>query len=110
MRTANRKLKQQKVVTTTGRSRGAVYFFGFGLIGLVVLNVFFTVQTVVDGTRIAELEAQIAEVEAENRKLEAVVVRKSSLTEVINKVENTDFVEPTEVVYIGKDKPLAQLR
>jgi hypothetical protein len=83
--------------------------FGSLLVLLVVACVFLTIKSAASGAKLASLEMEIISYQEKNQQLTNQLVMASSLTEIAQKAEELELIEPEDVVYLTLDKSVAQL-
>lgn len=77
------------------------------IMALIISNLYFTNNLVGRGEVINEITADIHEIEHENRKLEIQIAKKTSLTNLQEKISQAGFVDPENIATLEKPNPIA---
>ena len=76
----------------------------------IIATVYTTIKTSSLGTTLVDLESKEKELISENANLADSLVHLSSMTSIEKKAEDLGFVKPQNVIYLGKQESVAQLR
>lgn len=79
------------------------------LIAIIAVMIFSAIGASIWGVELYSLEKEIAEVEAENRRLTSEIVTKMSLTDIYENSEELGYVKPENVIYVEGAPAVAQL-
>ena len=86
------------------------FYILIGVIGiLAVSSIFLSIESAVTGSTVAGLERQEKNLLAQNRDLEASLVKTLSNSELQEKSSELGFSKPTNLVYINDTAPVANL-
>ena len=72
--------------------------------------VLITIQTVASGAEIAELEKKSEILISQKSELESTYVKALSMGDLQEKSSEMGFVKPENLMYLGKDETVAQMR
>jgi len=76
---------------------------------MFVSSIFVTIKVATSGAKLALIEKELSVISKENQDYRRKLVSSSSLQDLEEKIEGTDFSKPQELIYISKDAPVAQL-
>jgi hypothetical protein len=77
---------------------------------LVIVQVFFTIQTSAMGAELSLYEHKSIELTKENQELKTALVSQSSLSETQEKAEELGYVRPSTIVFVKENAPVTALR
>lgn len=80
------------------------------LVVFIIATVYTTIKTSSLGAILVDLESKEKELLSENANLSDSLVHLSSMTSIEKKAEDLGFVKPQNVIYLGKQESVAQLR
>lgn len=79
------------------------------LIAIIAVMIFSAIGASIWGVELHSIEKEIAEVEAENRRLTSEIVTQMSLTNIYENSEELGYVKPENVIYVEGQPAVAQL-
>ena len=77
---------------------------------LVIVQVFFTIQTSAMGAELSMYEHKSIEFTKENQELKTALVNQSSLSETQTKADELGYARPSTVVFVKEKQPVTALR
>ncbi len=104
------RIKLQKKPFQVGKylHKGMLPWVSVGI--LIVIQIFFAIQTSTFGAELSSLEYQQSEIKKQTEELKSSLVEKSSLTTTDYKAESLGFMSPKHVVFLEYDNAVASLR
>jgi cell division protein FtsB len=81
----------------------------FVLLLFIFVTVFFTIQGVASGAKLAELEKEQKDLINENKQLATHLTELTSLKNIEEAAEDLGFVKPTSTIYITEERFIAKL-
>lgn len=75
-----------------------------------VVYIFFTLQTVSSGGKLALLEKEENNIVVRNKEMSELLMRSTSLTQLEEKTLHLGYIKPEKIIYISEDETVAQLR
>lgn len=110
MRRRNR-IKQQRKVDINWKQYANKRTFGWVILAvLVIVQVFFTIQTSAMGAELSMYEHRSIELLKENQELKTALVSHSSLSETQAKADELGYARPASIVFVKENAPVTALR
>jgi hypothetical protein len=72
--------------------------------------VFLTIKVGTSGAKLVSLESEISRLSKENEGFRRELVSSSSLADLEERIEDTGFGKPQQIIYVLTDKPVARLQ
>jgi hypothetical protein len=110
MKRRNR-IKQQRKLDLNWKQYANKRMFGWVVLAvLVIVQVFFTIQTSAMGAELSLYEHKSIELTKENQELKTALVSQSSLSETQEKAQELGYARPSTIVFVKENAPVTALR